>query len=147
MYNNVRLLNTTGTAYTAQLDNNLILTGNLTLTRTNTASFPNGNSYATAALTASGAGVSLTLGKTASTNRTLTVQGDVSIGAGTFLGVTAVAGSHTLNVNGSFTNAGTVNLHNGTANDAQVALLAFKSTTDATFACNGDTDLDIFKSR
>ncbi|RZK29577.1 MAG: hypothetical protein EOO63_08755, partial [Hymenobacter sp.] len=33
-YNNVRLLNTTTTAYTAQLNNNLLLTGGLTLTTT-----------------------------------------------------------------------------------------------------------------
>ncbi len=145
LYNNLRLLNTTGTAYTAQLDNNLTLTGSLTLTRTNATTFPAGGTYATAALAAAGAGVSLTLGKTASTNRILSVQGDVGIGAGTFLGITAVAGSHTMNVSGTLINAGTINLHNGTANDTQVALLVFTGTTDATFACSGDTDLDILK--
>jgi fibronectin-binding autotransporter adhesin len=125
-YNNLRLLNTTATAYTTQLDNNLTLMGSLTLTRTNT--------------TAPGPLVTLNLGKTASTNRTLTIQGNVTVGAGTFLGVSAVAGSHTLNVNGSFVNNGTVNLHNGT-DDTQSALLAFGGATDADFACNGPTDL------
>jgi len=125
-YNNLRLLNTTATAYTTQLDNSLTLMGSLTLTRTNT--------------TATGTLVTLNLGKTASANRTLTIQGNVTVGAGTFLGVSAVAGSHTLNVNGSFVNNGTVNLHNGT-DDTQSALLLFGGAADANFACNGPTDL------
>ena len=146
-YNNLRLLNTTAAAYTAQLDANLTINGALTLTRTDDTAFPDsksGNPYANAAAAASGAGVSFTLGKTASNNRTLTVQ-EANIGAGTFLGVTAVAGSHTLSVRGSFLNNGTVNLHNGATDDNQVALLQFVGTTDATFANNGDTDLDILK--
>ncbi|RZJ93029.1 MAG: hypothetical protein EOO60_06315, partial [Hymenobacter sp.] len=126
-YCNLRLLNTTTTAYVAQLDNNLALTGNLTLTRTNNAA------------------VALNLGSTASTNRTLTIQGNVTVGAGTTVGVTAVTGSHILNVSGSFVNSGTVNLHNGTADDTQVALLKFIGATDATFACNGATDLDMLR--
>ncbi|MGI4973529.1 MAG: hypothetical protein ACRYGH_31675, partial [Janthinobacterium lividum] len=121
-YGNLRLLNTTTTAYTTQLDNDLLLTGSLTLTRTN------------------GAAVTLNLGKTASTNRTLTIQGNVTVGVGTLLGVSAVAGAHTLSVSGSFVNNGTVNLHNGT-DDAQSALLLFSGATDASFACNGPTDL------
>lgn len=125
-YNNLRLLNTTATAYTTQLDNNLTLMGSLTLTRTNT--------------TATGSLVTLNLGKTASANRTLTIQGNVTVGAGTFLGVSAVAGSHILNVNGSFVNNGIVNLHNGT-DDTQSALLSFGGAADANFACNGPTDL------
>ncbi len=131
LYNNLRLLNTTATAYTAQLDNNLTLNGNLTLTRTNTT--------ATAPL------LSFTLGKTASTNRTLNVLGDITVGVGTYLGVTAVAGSHVLNASGSFTNNGTVNLHNGTTNDAQVALLLFTGATNTNFACNGPTDLGLLR--
>jgi fibronectin-binding autotransporter adhesin len=125
-YNNLRLLNTTATAYTAQLDNNLTLLGSLTLTRTNP--------------TATGALVTFKLGKTAGTNRTLTIQGNVTVGAGTLLGVSAVAGAHALNVNGSFVNNGTVNLHNG-VDDLQSALLTFGGATDANFACNGPTDL------
>ncbi|MGI4833120.1 MAG: hypothetical protein ACRYFK_06620 [Janthinobacterium lividum] len=130
-YNSLRLLNTTATAYTAQLDSTLTLTGNLTLTRTNTS--------ATAPL------VTLNLGKTASTNRTLSVLGDITIGAGTTLGVTAVAGAHTLNAGGNFVNNGTVNLHNGTADDTQVALLNFTGATNNNFACNGPTDLSILQ--
>lgn len=126
-YNNLRLLNTTATAYTTQLDNNLTLMGSLTLTRTN--------------LTAPGPLVTLNLGKTASTNRTLTIQGNVIVGASTFLGVSAVAGAHTLNVNGSFVNNGAVNLHNGTTDDTQSALLVFGGAAEANFACNGPTDL------
>ncbi|MGI4973884.1 MAG: T9SS type A sorting domain-containing protein [Janthinobacterium lividum] len=126
-YNNLRLLNTTATAYTVQLDNDLTLTGSLTLTRTNT--------------TATGPLVTLNLGKTASTNRTLTIQSNVTVGVGTLLGVSAVAGAHTLNVNGSFINNGTVNLHNGTTDDTQSALLVFGGAADANFACNGPTDL------
>lgn len=125
-YNNLRLLNTSATAYTTQLDNNLTLMGSLTLARTNT--------------TATGPLVTLNLGKTASTNRTLTIQGNVTVGVGTLLGVSAVTGSHTLNVNGSFVNNGTVNLHNGT-DDTQSALLLFGGAADADFACNGPTDL------
>ncbi len=127
-YNNLRLLNTTATAYVAQLDNNLTLTGNLTLTRTNPAG-----------------PVTLNLGKTASTNRTLSVLGNITVGTGTFLGVTAVAGTHILNASGSFVNNGTVNLHNGTTDDSQVAVLTFKGSTDANFACNGSTDLDVLR--
>jgi fibronectin-binding autotransporter adhesin len=125
-YNNLRLLNTTATAYTTQLDNNLTLMGSLTLMRTNTS--------------VTGPLVTFNLGKTASTNRTLTIQSNVTVGAGTFLGVSAVAGLHTLNVNGSFVNNGTVNLHNG-ADDTQSALLLFGGAADANFACNGPTDL------
>ncbi|MET4076455.1 T9SS type A sorting domain-containing protein [Hymenobacter sp. UYCo722] len=157
-YNNLRLLNTggAGTAFTAQLDNTLTINGALTLTRTDAVAFPDSKSPSNpypntsptikdgAAKAAAGAGISFTLGKTASANRTLTVQ-DVSVGAGTFLGITAVAGSHTVNVNGNFVNNGTVNLHNGTADDTQVAALVFKGAFAATFASNGDTDLDILK--
>jgi fibronectin-binding autotransporter adhesin len=125
-YNNLRLLNTTGTAYEVQLDNNLTLNGSLTLTRTNAA-------------------LTLNLGKTASQNRTLTVLGDINVGVGTTLGVTAAAGSHTLIAGGSFVNAGTVNLHNGTSDDTQVALLKFTGAKDANFACNGPTALDILR--
>ena len=148
-YNNLRLLNTgstAGTAFTAQLSSNLTLTGNLILTRTISAAFPDskvGNPYATPAAAAAGAGVSLTLGKTAGTNVTLTALGDLNIGAGTFLGVTAVNASHAINVSGSFLNNGTVNLHNGTTDDNQVAALKFMGATDANFTCNGDTDLDL----
>ncbi|MBO2012245.1 beta strand repeat-containing protein [Hymenobacter negativus] len=127
-YNNLRLLNTTATAYTAQLDNSLLtLKGSLTLVRTNTT--------VTTPL------VNFNLGRTASNNRTLTVEGNVTVGAGTSMGVTAVTGAHVLNVGGSFVNNGIVNLHNGTTNDNQVALLNFTGTTDANFACNGPTDL------
>ena len=162
-YNNLRFLNTggAGTAFTVQLDNDLTLTGSLTLTRTNATAFPAGSNYSApcnsctqaqlaaaiataAANTAASAGVSFTLGKTASTPRTFALQ-DANIGTGTFLGITAVAGSHKLNVSGSFVNNGTVNLHNGTTGDTQVAVLQFLSITDATFANNGDTDLDILK--
>lgn len=139
-YNNLRLLNTTATAYVAQLDNDLTLNGSLTLIRTNTT--------ATAPL------VSFTLGK-AATARTLNVLGDITIGAGTFLGVSAVTlpapGApavqtfHTINASGNFINNGTVNLHNGTTNDAQAALLNFTGNTNNNFACNGPTDLDILQ--
>ncbi|MEJ7660084.1 MAG: hypothetical protein WKG07_10935 [Hymenobacter sp.] len=67
--------------------------------------------------------------------------GDITVGVGTYLGVTAVTGAHILNASGSFINNGTVNLHNGTTNDSQVALLNFTGGTDANFACNGPTDL------
>lgn len=122
MYNNLRLLNTTGTAFTAQLNTNLTINGSLTLARSTGS-----------------ATVALNLGQTASTNRTLTVLGDVTVGAGTSLGVTAVDATHTLTVSGSLTNNGTVQLRNGT--DNQRCLLAFNGATDATLACNGPTDL------
>jgi len=140
-YNNLRLLNTTATAYVVQLDNDQTLNGSLTLIRTNTT--------ATAPL------VSFTLGK-AATARTLNVLGDITIGAGTFLGVSAVnlpmttttpavQTFHTVNASGNFINNGTVNLHNGTTNDAQAALLNFTGNTNNNFACNGPTDLDILQ--
>jgi len=145
-YNNLRLLNTTATAYVAQLDNDLTLNGSLTLIRTNT--------------TAAAPLVSFTLGK-AAIARTLNVLGDITIGAGTFLGVSAVTlpvtpatttpvapaaqTFHTVNASGNFINNGTVNLHNGTTNDAQAALLNFTGNTNNNFACNGPTDLDILQ--
>ncbi|AMR28385.1 hypothetical protein A0257_15665 [Hymenobacter psoromatis] len=143
-YNNLRLLNTTATAYVAQLDNDLTLNGSLTLIRTNTT--------VTTPL------VSFTLGK-AAVARTLNVLSDITIGAGTFLGVSAVTlpvtpatantpatqTFHTINASGSFVNNGTVNLHNGTTNDAQTALLNFTGNTNNNFACNGPTDLDILQ--
>ena len=142
-YNNLRLLNSTATAYVVQLDNDLTLNGGLTLIRTN-ANGP----------------VTFNLGK-AATARTLNVLGDITIGAGTFLGVSAVTlpitpattnpvapaaqTFHTINASGNFINNGTVNLHNGTTNDAQAALLNFTGNTNNNFACNGPTDLDILQ--
>jgi len=130
-YNNLRLLNSkeqTPTAYVAQLNNNLTLNGNLALTRTDNAE-----------------AVTLNLGGPAANSWTLKVLGDITLGRGTLLGVTAVTGTHALNVSGSFINNGTVNLHNGTANDNQVAVLNFLGGADANFACNGPTDLDLLK--
>ncbi|GAB3722145.1 hypothetical protein GCM10027594_02780 [Hymenobacter agri] len=121
---NLRLLNTTGTAYTVQLNNDLTLTGSLSTTRTNAA-------------------LTLNIGGTASTNRTLNVQGDVTIGTGTTLGVTAVAGNHNISVTGSLVNNGTINLRNGA--DTQAALLTFTGASNANFACNGATDLDMLR--
>ncbi|WP_375417974.1 T9SS type A sorting domain-containing protein [uncultured Hymenobacter sp.] len=131
-YNNLRLLNTTATAYTAQLNNDLTLKGNLTLVN---ATYVRPVPPATAPAPT----VVLNLGQTAGTNRALTIDGNVTVGVGTSLGVTAVAGAHTINVSGSFVNNGTVNLHNGV--DTQAALLNFTGATDANFACNGPTDL------
>jgi hypothetical protein len=122
-YNNLRLLNTSNAAFAAQFNSNsLSVMGNLTLARS-TGSAP----------------VALTMGQTAGNNRTLNVLGDIIIGAGTTLGVTAVDGAHTLNVSGSLTNNGTVTLRNGI--DAQRCILRFIGATDATMACNGPTDL------
>jgi|GEM_PF-1550629 len=134
-YNNLRLLNTSGTAYEVRLANNLTLAGSLTLTRTNAA-------------------LTFNLGTT-STARTLNVLGNLTVGAGTTLGVspvnlatttvnnTTVPTSHALNVAGSFVNTGTVSLHNGatTGNDRQAALLTFTGISNANFACNGPTYL------
>jgi fibronectin-binding autotransporter adhesin len=130
LYNNLRLLSTNSTAYVVQLDNNLTLNGGLTLSRT------------VPPTPATAGSVTFNLGQTASTNRTLTVR-DLTVGAGTFLGVTAVAGAHVLNVSGNFVNNGIVRLHNGnvTSDDSQAALLNFTGPTDANFACNGPTDL------
>ncbi|GAB3871041.1 hypothetical protein GCM10028824_20380 [Hymenobacter segetis] len=145
LYNNLRLLNTTATAYSTYLDANLTVNGNLTLLRSNATAFPSGNDNATAAAAAAAAGISLRIGNAAA-NRALSVYGDITIGGGTFLGVgSANNGTHTLTAYGSFINNGTVNLHNGTADDNQVATLVFSGATGATFACNGDTDLDILK--
>ncbi|GAB3579039.1 hypothetical protein GCM10027345_18600 [Hymenobacter daeguensis] len=122
-YNNLRLLNTSGTAFAAQFNANaLSLMGSLTLARSTGS-----------------AAVALTMGQTATTNRTLSVLGDITVGAGTTLGVTAVDGAHTLNVSGSLINNGTVALRNGT--DSQRCLLKFIGNADATLACNGPTDL------
>ncbi len=126
-YNNLRLLNSTTTAYTAQLDNTLTLTGNLTLTTTNPAS--------TTPL------VNFNLGQ-AATARTLTVLGDINVGKATTLGVTNANALHTLNAGGSFINNGTVDLYN---TQSQNALLNFTGNTDANFACNGPTDLSVLQ--
>jgi fibronectin-binding autotransporter adhesin len=127
LYNNLRLLNTSATAYVAQLDNDLTLSGSLSLTRTSSAA------------------VTLSLGKTDANSRTLNVLGNITVGAGTVLGVSAITGTHALNVSGSFVNNGTVNLHNGTSNDNQVAVLTFTGNTNNNFACSGPTDLDILR--
>lgn len=133
MYNNLRLLNTNtaviGNAYTVQLDYNLTVNGNLTLLRAS-----NG---------VAGTLVTLNMGKTANTARTLTVLGNINVGNGTRLGVTAVNGVHRINASGSFTNDGTVNLRNGA--DTQTALLNFTGTTEARFAVNNSTDLGILR--
>jgi fibronectin-binding autotransporter adhesin len=148
-YNNLRLLNTTGTptttgtAFTALINNNLTINGNLSLTNTN---YIKPNLPAIAGNL--GGNVALNMGKVGVSNgRTLTVQGNVAIGGGTNLGVAAVTTTtvHTLNVGGNFVNNGTVNLHNGTTNDNQVVLLNFIGNNDATFACNGPTDLNIMQ--
>jgi fibronectin-binding autotransporter adhesin len=122
-YNNLRLLNTSGTAFAAQVNaNSMTVMGNLTLARSTGS-----------------AAAALTMGQAATTARTLNVLGDITVGAGTTLGVTAVDGTHILNVSGSLTNNGTVALRNGT--DAQRCLLKFIGAADATLACNGPTDL------
>lgn len=126
-YNNLRLLNSSTTAYTAQLDNNLTLAGNLTLTTTTPTS-------ATPL-------VNFNLGK-AATARTLTVLGDINVGGATTLGVTNANALHTLNAGGSFINNGTVDLYNS---QSQNALLNFTGNTDANFACNGPTDLSVLQ--
>jgi fibronectin-binding autotransporter adhesin len=133
-YNNVRLLNATTTAYTAQLDNNLTLTGSLTLTTTTPTS-------ATPLVT-------FNLGK-AATARILTIQGDINVGGATVLGVSAVdlpttgnPATHVLNAGGNFINNGTVDLYNS---QVQNALLNFTGNTDANFACNGPTDLSVLQ--
>ena len=143
-YNNVRFLNSTAVAYTARLDNDLLLNGSLTVTRTDATAFPAGSTYASAAAAAAGAGVSFMFGNAAA-SRILTVSGNVTIGVGTLMGIATANATHNLNVNGSFVNNGTVNLHNGTTDDSQVAVLTFKGSTDANFVCNGSTDLDILR--
>ena len=141
MFNNLRFLNSSTSAFVAQLDANLTVNGSLTLTRTNTSVFPAGSTYATPAAAAAGAAISLKIGLSAASNYTLNVYNALTIGNGTFLGVTNVNnGTHVLNAYGDFINNGTVNVYN---NDAQVVQLYFKGATNATFACNGDTDLDI----
>ncbi|GAA4032879.1 hypothetical protein GCM10022409_16460 [Hymenobacter glaciei] len=141
MYNNLRLLNTSTAAYGVLLDANLTVNGSMALSRTNTTSFPNGSTYATAAAAAAGAGISFKIGLAAA-NRTLNVYGLLTVGNGTFFGVNnANNGVHVLNIYNDFINNGTINLRN--ASDAQVVQVAFRGTTDTNFACNGDTDLDI----
>ncbi len=145
MYNSLRLLNTTGTAYTAYLDGDLKVNGNMVLSRSNTTAFPSGNSNANATAATANAGILFRIGNAAA-SRALSIYGDITIGAGTFLGVgTTNSSTHILTAYGSFINNGTVNLHNGTANDNQVATLVFSGASNAIFACNGDTDLDILK--
>jgi hypothetical protein len=124
-YNNLRLLNTTNTGYEARLDGNLTVNGTLNLARSGTG------------------GVTLNFGSSTSTGRTLSVTGDVTVGTGTTVGVTAgVTGAHTWNVTGSLINNGTINLHNNNGvNDDERVLLNFTGTTDTNFACNGPTDL------
>ena len=140
-YNNLRFLNTTTGAYTVVLDGNLTMNGSMTLTRTNTATFPAGSSYANAAAAAAGAAIFFKVGLSVG-NRTLTVNNALTIGAGTFFGVNSVNnGVHVLNAYGDFINNGTVSLRNTT--DGQAVQVYFRGTADATFACNGDTDLDI----
>jgi fibronectin-binding autotransporter adhesin len=144
LYNNLRLLNTTSTAYTALLGNDLTINGNLTLTRTVVLA---GSPQPSAVI--------LNLGATTSTARTLNVLGDLTVGAGTTLGVSnlnlpvtnSVQTAHALNVAGSFVNNGTVRLHNGatTSNDAQSALLTFTGGNNANFACNNTTYLGRMK--
>jgi fibronectin-binding autotransporter adhesin len=130
-YNNVRLLNTTTTAYTAQLDNDLTLNGNLSLVRT---AIPTG--------TPPPPTVTLNLGKADSDPHTLTVLGDITVGTGTVLGISNANARHTLNAGGSFVNNGTVDLYNS---QLQNALLNFTGGTDANFACNGPTDLSVLR--
>jgi fibronectin-binding autotransporter adhesin len=136
LYNNLRLLNTTSAAYTVQMDNNLTVNGNLTLTRT-----------VVLAGTPQPSAVILNFGAATSAARTLNVLGDLTVGAGTTLGVSSVnlpvtnsvQTAHALNVAGSFVNNGTVRLHNGT--DAQAALLTFTGGSNANFTCNNTTYL------
>ena len=141
MYNNLRLLNTSTAAFGVLLDANLTVNGSFALSRTNTTTFPAGSTYATPAAAAAGAAISFKIGLSAG-NRTLNVYNTFTVGNGTFFGVNNVNnGVHVLNAYADFINNGTVNLRN--ASDAQVVQVYFKGATDATFASNGDTDLDI----
>ncbi len=146
-FNNLRFLNTTGTSYTAQLSANLRLRGNLTLVDATFSTPPPPPAQVPAPK------LVLNLGQTANAPVALTVDGSVSVGGGTKLGVTAVTGAHRLEVSGNFINRGRVRLHNGVStadnpvaaptgnNDAQAALLSFRGNTEANFACEGPTDL------
>ena len=140
-YNNLRLLNTSTTAFAVLLDASLTVNGSFALSRTNTTTFPAGSTYATPAAAATGAAISFKIGLSAA-SRTLNVYNTMTVGDGTFFGVNNVNnGVHVLNAYADFINNGTVNLRN--ASDAQVVQVAFRGTSNANFASNGDTDLDI----
>ena len=141
LYNNLRLLNTSTAAFGVLLDANLTVNGSFALSRTNTTTFPAGSTYATPAAAATGAAISFKIGLSAA-SRTLNVYNTMTVGNGTFFGVNNVNnGVHVLNAYADFINNGTVNLRNTT--DGQAVQVAFRGASNANFACNGDTDLDI----
>lgn len=100
-----------------------------------------GNLITTA--TSSGA-LNVRLGTQAGNVLTLTVQGNITIGAGTLFGAGIFNSIHNLSIEGNFTNNGTVQFSNSaqyTASSNGAVRLTFTGATDRTLACQGTTNL------
>jgi fibronectin-binding autotransporter adhesin len=105
---------------------NLLVRGNLATQATGTGS------------------LTVNLGTQATNAINLTVQGNVTIGPNTTLGVGTFAANHTITLYGNLINNGTVDLSNSaqytTASNGS-ARLTFTGMTNNVMACNGRTDL------
>ncbi|MBT1702302.1 T9SS type A sorting domain-containing protein [Chryseosolibacter indicus] len=132
-YPNLTFSNSTGVNQTINLSNatayNLTVFGNLITRRT-------------------GAGtLTVKLGTQATNVINTIVNGNVSIGANTTLGVGSFNAVHKITIYGNFTNNGSVRLSNDTqyiptdATNTGAASLSFTGATDNFFTCNGITNL------
>ncbi|MDV3310007.1 MAG: T9SS type A sorting domain-containing protein [Cyclobacteriaceae bacterium] len=129
-YPNLLFSNSTATNHTISIPNtagyNLLVSGNLTTQATGSGT------------------LTVLLGTQATNKINLTVQGNVTIGAGTTFGVGTFNANHTITLYGNLTNNGTVDLSNSgqyTAANNGSATLTFTGTTNNVMTCNGTTDL------
>lgn len=127
-YNILRFTNSTSSSYSVALDANLTTNAGLSLLRTGTG------------------GVTFTIGNSA-TARTVTILGNLTIGAGTTFGVGIFAVIHSLTVHGNLSNSGNLILTNvasayvnpttGTAPNIGAASLTMRgATTNTTCTSN-----------
>ena len=94
-YNNVEITNSLGTATNLIQGSNITLNGNLNIINTGAST------------------CTFTVGDVAATNRTLTISKNIILSAGANWFVGTAGGTHTININGSLTNSGTVDFTNG----------------------------------
>lgn len=126
-FNNLQFTNSSSTSYTAQLNANFTVNGNLETFRSGTG------------------GVNFQFG-TNTTARTLTVLGDVNVGTGTTISVVTAAANHTFTIHGNMNIDGTVTLSNNAAYAAAggsgTALIRFfGATSNTTLTCNASSDV------
>lgn len=117
VFNHLEISNTTANAFSVGFGHNLTLNGNLTISKTGSAAQP-----------------TFKIGG-ASGNQTLSIFGNVTIGAGCRWDVRNPSGNHTVILHGNLTNSGHIEFTNGAANASTTngtASIIFRGATSNT---------------